>query len=116
MAIILVQSIMEEGIPSPTRRNVSAEGDKWENSGSEFVEFQNKSEASVVVTFTAVVTSFDSPIYGPSTKSSRTMTVGAGLTSLIGPFVPSAFNSEDGYCSISYSSVAATITVAIFTF
>jgi len=115
MAIITVQSIMEEGIPAPTRTAAAAEGDTWENSGNEFVEFQNGGEASVVVTFTALITAFDSPTYGPATKSSRTITVAAGLTSLIGPFVASAFNDENGYCSMTYSSVAS-LTVAIFTF
>lgn len=114
MAIISIQSITEEGIPAPTRTTAAGGGDTWENSGSEFVEIQNGGEESVVVTFTALVTSFDSPTYGPATKTSRTITVAAGLTSLIGPFVASAFNDADGYCSISYSSVTS-LTVAIFT-
>lgn len=114
MAIISVQSITEQGIPAPTRTSASSEGDKWENSGNEFVEIQNNGEGSVVVTFTSLVTSFDSSIYGPATKSSRTITVARGLTSLIGPFVASAFNDESGYCSISYTSVTS-LTVAIFT-
>ena len=109
MAIISVQSITEEGIPAPTRTAAETGGDTWENS-----EIQNDSAASVVVTFTSLVTSFDSPTYGPATKSSRTITVAPGLTSLIGPFVASAFNDENGYCSISYTSVTS-LTVAIFT-
>ena len=114
MAIISSQSITESGIAAPVRTAASSGGDTWLNSGSEFVEIQNSGEGTVVVTFTPVVVAFPSPQYGLSQKAARTLSVGPGLTSVIGPFSPAAYNNETGYASISYSTINST-TVAIFT-
>tara|TARA_R110000744_G_scaffold278817_2_gene391035 strand:+ start:34 stop:390 length:357 start_codon:yes stop_codon:yes gene_type:complete len=114
MAIISSQSITESGIDSPTRTVATLEGDTWENSGSEFIEIQNNGEASVVVTFTPEVVAFTSPQYGLSQKAARTLTVAAGISSVIGPFSVAAYNNDTGYASITYSSIT-DITVAIFT-
>ena len=61
-----------------------------------------------------MVTAFESPTYGLSTKSSGTLTVEGGNTSVIGPFIAAAYNNDTGYCSISYT-VTTSVTVAIFT-
>lgn len=113
MATLTSQSITESGIASPIR-TAAGVSDKWANSGSEFVEIQNGGGETCVVTFTSVITSFTSPTYGLATKSSRTISVASGITSLIGPFTASAYNDEDGYCTITYS-VRTGVRVSVFT-
>jgi len=114
MAIISSQNISEVGIASPTRTSASSEGDTFENSGSEFIQIENAGSGTTVLSVTTQVTSFNSPTYGPAVKQTRTLSVGAGITAVIGPFSPAAFNDATGYTAISYS-VTTSVTVAIFT-
>ena len=114
MATITSQNISEVGIAAPVMSDANVGGDQWENSGSEFLMIKNGGGETTVVTFTAEVTSFDSPNYGPATKASRTFTITTGNTGVIGPFVPAAFNNATGYCSISYT-IVTSVTLAIFT-
>ena len=115
MATITSAEITEVGIAAPTFTAADAGGDDWLNSGTEFLLLKNgHASDSTTVSFTAQVTSFESPTYGPATKATRTIVVVAGDTAAIGPFVPSAFNNATGYCQITYST-HTDVSVAIFT-
>tara|TARA_R100000781_G_scaffold26759_2_gene19846 strand:- start:4037 stop:4393 length:357 start_codon:yes stop_codon:yes gene_type:complete len=114
MATITSQNIDQTGLNNPTLTAVSGGGDQWLNSGSEFVAIKNASGSDLTVTFTAQTTSFDSPTYGPATKSNATITLASGITGYIGPFETGAFNDASGYCQITYSA-STSVSIAILT-
>ena len=115
MATITSQEINETGLNNPTFTAASATGDKWENSGTEFIAIKNATGGDpLTITFTATTTSFTSPTYGPSTKSNATIAIAGGNTGFIGPFEAAAFNDEDGFVDITYSD-HTTLSIAVFT-
>tara|TARA_R100001440_G_scaffold4870_2_gene10746 strand:+ start:352 stop:702 length:351 start_codon:yes stop_codon:yes gene_type:complete len=112
MATITVQTITESGI-TPTFASATAEGDVMDNDGKTFLMIKNGSGGSITVTITAQVTSVKTQLFGETTKSNATIAVGAGAEGMIGPFSPSAFNTNDSQISITYSGVTG-VTVAGF--
>lgn len=116
MATITALNIINStGLTSLNYSAASGEGDKFPNSGNFYVAVKNASASTMTVTFTARVTSFDSPVYGPAIKSNSTLTIAGGRTGWIGPLSPNAFNDTDGNVNIAYTS-ATNISVAICVF
>lgn len=86
-------------------------GDKWPNpNGNSFLLVTNGSGSSITVTPTAVITVRPGDrIFPAMTVAGAAVSVGAGVTKLIGPF-PLAFNDSDGNVAVAYSS-ATDVTV-----
>ena len=112
MATISVQTITESGI-TPTFASATADGDVMDNDGSTFLLVKNGGESSITITITAQVTSVKTQLFGETTKSNATLAIAAGAEGMIGPFSPSAFNTDNSQISITYSGVTS-VTIAGF--
>lgn len=82
-------------------------GDKFPNTGSEFLWIKNASVADITLTI-AVVATVDT-----LAATNRTVTLTAAKSYLIGPFPPAIYNDSDGRVSLTYSGVT-TLTLAPF--
>ena len=55
----------------------------------------------------------DTAVIDDQAPSNRTVTVGAGVYKMVGPFDPSTYNDANGRVQLSYSGTT-TVTVAAF--
>ena len=115
--ISTVNVITESGLAALSFTSASGSGDKFQNDGRLFVACKNGNAEgdAITFTFTAQVTSFDSPQYGDATKANATLAVEPGQIGFIGPFAGEAFNDSDNNVNISYSATTS-VSVAICSF
>jgi len=111
MATLTSVSITESG--TQLALSSASASDKWENNGNQFLLIKNEGGESTTITITTQVTSFDSPIYGDSTKANRTLTIASNQDGMIGPFPVGAYNDADGFCNITYS-VRTNVKIGVF--
>jgi len=102
MAQLTIQTIARTGI-NLTDLAVAADaaGDKWANSGQEFIAVINSGGSAVTVTL-----NFAATLDGQS-ATNRTVSVPAGKTMFIGPFPQSLYNDSAGNAEIDYSAVTS---------
>lgn len=84
-----------------------AGGDSWANTGVEYLAVQNGSGSAVTVTLVYRGT-FDG-----QAPANRTVAVGAGDLTLIGPFPQSLYNDAAQRAGVTYSSVSGVTVAAI---
>lgn len=83
-------------------------GDEWANTGSEFVLVKNGSGSPITVTLDIKATLDGAAVTDP------TVSVGAGVTKMIGPFPIGIYNdSGTGRARIAYSAVTSVTTKVI---
>ncbi len=75
-----------------------ASGDKFDNTGKEFLIVENGSESPVTVTLDVKATVGGLAITDP------TVSVPAGGVRMVGPFEPRLFNDTDGHVNVTYSA------------
>lgn len=81
-------------------------GDKFKNTGRQFVVVDETNGSSRDLTFKTQNT-----VDGQDVND-RTVTVGANATALIGPFPTDIYNNSDDYLEITYSAVTG-LNIAI---
>lgn len=106
MADLVVQNIARTGlIDAPVAADVA--GDDFPNEGNSFLEVINGGAGSINVTISS---NYSTPPTGTA-QSDVVVAVGAGVTTLIGPFPQSGYNDASGKCNVTYSDVT-TVTVS----
>lgn len=109
MATLSVTAASRAGIDiAAAGANMSAAqvgGDKFTNTGSQFAIFHNTGALVATVTLAAAKT-----VDGQSAATPRTVTVGAGASVLVGPFLPSVYNDANGYMNFTYSETTTSST------
>ena len=113
MALLTAQKISESGLTA-TYTAAGGSGDLLDNSGLEFLHVKNGSESGIAVTVTAQVTSVESELYGPLTKSNVVGDIAAGAEEFIGPFATAAYNNSDGQIAITYDSTTSVTIAALY--
>ncbi|MEE8599163.1 MAG: hypothetical protein V3S69_06600 [Dehalococcoidales bacterium] len=110
MAALTIQTSLLGGVVKAALVAATAGGDTFVNEGKTIFEVVNGGGSSITVTVTGQrLLHFD-------TSATKTVTVGAGDTTLIGPFPVGNFNVEATEAvSITYSGVT-TVTVGVFSF
>ena len=110
MAALTVQTSLLAGVVKATLVAAATGGDTFVNEGKTIFEVVNGGGAGITVTVTGQRdVHFD-------TSTTKTVSVGAGVTTLIGPFPVGNFNVEATEAvSITYSGVT-TVTVGAFSF
>tara|TARA_R110000782_G_scaffold195872_1_gene285306 strand:+ start:43 stop:390 length:348 start_codon:yes stop_codon:yes gene_type:complete len=111
MALINSQAIPEGGLIA-TKSTLSSNTNTFNNGGNEFILIENSSDATTVITVTALTTSVESPLYGDLEKSNATLSISPGETGTIGTFPVSAYNGDDGIVSFSLTAIEG-IKIAI---
>ena len=111
MATLTVQTIVQDGLT--VTKTVLYDDNLFDNSGNYFLLYTNSSGGSQNLTFTAVTTSIDSPIYGSLTKGNIVFAVANGDTVTVGPFPPTIFNNSSGQVSFSISNRTAGDSAAL---
>ena len=111
MALINSQAIPEGGV-IPVKSTLESTTNTFNNGGNEFILIENSSEATVVITVTALTTSVESPLYGDLEKNNATLSIAPGETGTIGTFPVSAYNGDDGIVSFSLTAITG-IKIAI---
>ncbi len=84
-------------------------GDTWANGGSDYVVVKNGAGSPITVTLNIQAAAADGVL---GTITDPTVTVGAGVTKIIGPFPPGMYNDANGIAGITYSSIT-TVTVTV---
>jgi hypothetical protein len=112
MATLSVQKPSAAGV-ALTYAAAAGGGDKFANSGREFVHVQNASGGAITVTFTSGAASANKCSFGVAhTAHDLSVAVGAGADAMIGPFNRERFNDVNGDVNITYSGVTS-LTVAV---
>ena len=106
MADLTVQDVVRTGLVFTTGA-AAAGGDDFPNNGNTFLHVNNASGSSMNVT---VSSNYSTPPTGTA-QSDIVVAVGAGVTTLIGPFPQSGYNDGDGKCNVTYS-LETSVTVA----
>lgn len=108
MAVLTVNVVSRSGLNlTDALAAAGASGDSWANTGTEVLAVRNASLASVTVTL-AYAATFDG-----AAPANKTVSVGAGKTTLIGPFPQTLHNDANQRVSVTYSS-STDVTVAAF--
>jgi hypothetical protein len=93
----------------------SSAGDKFTNTGKEFLAFQNSSSQGAGATITIGVTAQNADNFGGAASlhnlSLAIASSSFGLT-IVGPFPPAVYNDATGFTSITYS--AGGLAVGVF--
>lgn len=84
-----------------------ATGDEWPNTGYEVIEVKNGSGAGITVTLDLKPTVDGAALVDP------TVSIGAGVTKMIGPFPPSWYNDSVTGRAKATCSATATITIKV---
>lgn len=105
MATLAAQTISRTGIV-PTRNAAAGGGDKFLNTGTEFVAIVNGDVGSRTITIPIPAT-----VDGKAVAS-RTVTIAPGVEKIIGPFPPGYYNDASGYVNLTYDAVTS-LTVAV---
>lgn len=108
MAELTVQNVLIAGATKAALVAAAAGGDTFDNDGKTWLEVNNGGGASITVTITGQV----DLQFGVS--ATKTVTVGAGVNSVMGPFPERFFNTDGANeVSVTYSAVT-TVTVGAF--
>lgn len=107
MATLTAQTIIRSGL-KPTYGSTASNGDKFENTGNEFVHIKNTDTSSHTVTVATSAT-----VDGLAVAD-RAVAIPASEERMIGPFPTSVYNDSDGFVQLTYSSVTS-MTIAVLT-
>jgi hypothetical protein len=106
---LTVQTVDRTGYDHTTSATAAdVAGNNWANTGAEFLAVTNGGGSPITVT---LVPNSNYQIDG-QTPASRTVTVGAGKTRLIGPFPTGLYNDVNQRMNVTYSGVT-TVTVSV---
>ncbi len=84
--------------------------DVWVGTGKELLIVNNAAGSPITVTLN----------FGPGatidgqTPTSRTVSVAAGATTIIGPFPPNLYNDATGNVSVTYSAVTSVTVLVVY--
>lgn len=106
MATLTVTDLAATGI-TYTLASAAGGGDEFSNSGREFLVVANGGVGSITVTLVTQQT------IGGLALADQAVTVGAGVTKLIGPFPTLVYNDNNSRVQVTYSGVT-TVTVGAF--
>lgn len=105
MATLAVQTITRAGVV-PTANAAAGGGDKFPNTGVEFLIIKNGDSGSHTVTIPLPI------LVDGEAVSSRTVVIAAGVEKVIGPFPTSQYNDTGGFVNLTYDAVTA-VTVKV---
>jgi hypothetical protein len=106
MATLTVQSTSRSGLDAAGSA-ADALGDEWPNTGVEMVLIKNGGGSGITVTLDIKSTVDGAAVTDP------TVSIGAGVTKLIGPFPPPYYNdSTTNRAKVSYSGVTSVTVLA----
>ena len=105
MAVIAVTEILQAGVVDPSLVAANAGGDTLANDGRTFLKVDNASGGALTLEF-GIVNERRSGGADPS------VSVGAGVTMLIGPFETGVYNNSSGVIDVSYAGGVTSLTVA----
>ena len=108
MATLTVAQSSEAGVATGDT-SANSGGDEFVNTGNEVIIAVNShgSDNDINITITAQTTSFTDPVLGTLTKANQVVACNEGVTKMIGPFPPAAFNDSNGKVQITYSAVTS---------
>ncbi len=110
MATLTVATVTRAGVDVVGAAATVTVGDEWANTGYEFLEVKNGSGAPITVTLDIKTAPDGLAVTDP------TVSVGAGVTKIIGPFPPGIYNDETtGRAKATCSSVTS-VTVKVLKF
>ena len=112
MATLTVQNVTKNGVDI-THAAAAAGGDEFANDSSQrtFFSVINASGAPITVTIATQSATVSTAEYGTLAQASIAYSVGAGETSMLGPFNNKLFNNTNSRVAVTYSGVT-TLTVA----
>lgn len=105
MPQLTVQQIDRDGV-TPTLVAADVGGDKFTNTGSEFIFVRNGSGAPIIVTLD-IRTTVDAQVV-----TDRAVSVPAGGDKLIGPIPPTVYNDASNDVDLTYSAVGS-LTIGV---
>lgn len=105
MPLLTVQTIDRDGL-TPVLVAADVGGDKFVNTGKEFINVLNGSGAPITVTLD-IRNTVDAQVV-----TDRAISVPAGGTKFIGPIPPTIYNDANGEVDITYSAVGS-LTIGI---
>ena len=112
MATLTPREITRAGIDLSTGGGgfvaASAGGDKFANTGREFVYFTNLSGGTITVTVDVQPDTIDG-----LAVANKTLAVLPATNAIMGPFPPGNYNDASGFTNLSYSGVAS-LTLQVF--
>lgn len=101
MAALTTVALSRAGVPDSGGTAAGAGGDTFVNDGVTMLLVKNGSGASINVTF-----AYGQTVDG-QTVPGKVVAVGAGVTTLIGPFPSNLFTDSNGNVAVSYSAVTS---------
>jgi len=107
--VIVAQTVTKTGLNPAYVAATATEGDKFRNTGKEFIHVINAGVGAVAVTVPT-----PAEISGLAIED-KVVSVPAGEDRMIGPFESALYNqsgADKGYCYVTYDQVA-TVTVAV---
>jgi hypothetical protein len=108
MALLTVVDISRAGVVADGAAAAGG-GDKFANTGKELLLVKNGSGAPITVTLVTASTSDPEGL----AITDKTVVVGAGVTTAIGPFPQGIYNDADGNVNFSYSGVTSLTVKAL---
>lgn len=109
MATLTVNEITRAGIDAIPATAAAGGGDKFLNTGRECFILKNADASGKTVTLVTAATADPDGL----AITDKTVTVGAGNSTIIGPFPTGIYNDVDGYMNLTYSAVTS-VTVKVF--
>ena len=105
MALLTATTVSRAGV-DVAGAAADVAGDRWVNTGKEYVVIKNGGGGAITVTLDVKATVDDAVVTDP------TVSIGAGVTKIIGPFPTGIYNDDEDEMNITYSGVT-TVTVKV---
>jgi hypothetical protein len=93
---------------APVAANVA--GDSWLNTGKELFFIKNGGGSPITLTEVLAGTALIDGITVPS----RTLSVGAGVSLILGPFATGPYNDVNGFMNMTYSAITSVTVLAFY--